>query len=277
MKKSFALFPIFIFLFVLHKQRCYAQFYQLTHASGTQGYGGVSNVTAQGVGTNPGIAINALCSNVVVYINGGSPSGVNNGYKFTFSRAATRIRVHSYMLQFGDSLFFYINGNLFPITSANLSVPAGICNGNVAPVMAVPNGGITSTFSGPGCGYTAYFNAQVDIFPTYPIDTFMTWGTSGACAGNGSQIFFASDTLVYVKKPFSITSVCAGDTIRLPYIVSNRFNNGNVFTAQLSNASGSFAAPVNIGSRTDTTGDTIVCVIPRTTAGGTGYRIRIVS
>ncbi|MCB0697146.1 MAG: T9SS type A sorting domain-containing protein [Chitinophagaceae bacterium] len=73
---------------------------------------------------------------------------------------------------------------------------------------------------------------------------------------------------------------CAGDTIRVPYFVSNPsyfYQSNNVFTLQLSNASGSFANPVNIGTKASNSSDTIIGVIPTNTTTGAGYRIRLVS
>lgn len=72
---------------------------------------------------------------------------------------------------------------------------------------------------------------------------------------------------------------CAGAAINIPYdgdgIV---FNAGNIFTVQLSNASGSFASPVNIGSvaSTSSTGS-IPVALSQYIAPGTQYRIRVVS
>ncbi len=202
------------------------------------------------------------------------------GWKIEFSRGVTRVRLHTYRLANNDSLYIYINGVQYPVTAANLSAPTSVCS-NISPVMATPNGAITSIYSASMCSTALNnntFNAQTDIATPYLIDSVKILGRAGPCGGDdGSLVFFAIDTLAYIPRPLATTSVCAGDTIRLPYYVSNFFNSGNVFTAQLSNAAGSFSAPVNIGSRADVKDDTIVCVIPRTTAGGTGYRIRIVS
>jgi subtilisin-like proprotein convertase family protein len=55
------------------------------------------------------------------------------------------------------------------------------------------------------------------------------------------------------------------------------FNSGNVFTVQLSNGSGSFASPVNIGTLTATAPAAITATIPSGTGSGSGYRIRVVS
>jgi hypothetical protein len=77
---------------------------------------------------------------------------------------------------------------------------------------------------------------------------------------------------------FSGTQACKGASVSVPYTIANNvFTAGNVFTLQLSNASGSFASPVNIGSVTSTTSGTINGIIPINTNNGTGYRLRIVS
>lgn len=85
---------------------------------------------------------------------------------------------------------------------------------------------------------------------------------------------FRPDTFALITQPFVDTLVCAGGPITIPYTVSFAFQPGNVFTAQLSNAAGSFAAPQFIGSVTATTGGSISGTIPAV-APGTGYRIRI--
>ena len=74
------------------------------------------------------------------------------------------------------------------------------------------------------------------------------------------------------------TTFCAGENITVNYTVAQGlWNAGNTFTAQLSDASGSFAGATNIGSVTATTSGTIAATIPSGTTAGTGYRIRVVS
>jgi hypothetical protein len=70
---------------------------------------------------------------------------------------------------------------------------------------------------------------------------------------------------------------CAGAAVSVPFTATGTFNPGNVFTAQLSNASGSFASPTNIGTLTSTSSGTISATIPGATPTGSGYRIRVVS
>ncbi|RXP53811.1 T9SS C-terminal target domain-containing protein [Lutibacter sp. HS1-25] len=75
----------------------------------------------------------------------------------------------------------------------------------------------------------------------------------------------------------SPTSYCAGSSVSVPFTKTGTFNSGNIFTAQLSNASGSFASPVTIGTLNSTGSGTISGVIPVGTATGSGYRIRVIS
>lgn len=66
--------------------------------------------------------------------------------------------------------------------------------------------------------------------------------------------------------------IAAGSTVSVSYATGGSFGGGNVFTAQLSDASGSFSSPVNIGTGVSP----ITATIPAATPGGTNYRIRVV-
>lgn len=74
---------------------------------------------------------------------------------------------------------------------------------------------------------------------------------------------------------------CVGNgataAVSVPYTITGTFNGPNVFTAQLSDAAGSFASPTNIGTLASTTSGTILATIPASVTAGTGYRIRVVS
>ena len=69
---------------------------------------------------------------------------------------------------------------------------------------------------------------------------------------------------------------CQGSAISVPYTVTGTYNTGNVFTAQLSDATGSFASPVNIGTLSSTTSGVITATIPANTPAGNSYRVRAV-
>jgi hypothetical protein len=74
--------------------------------------------------------------------------------------------------------------------------------------------------------------------------------------------------------------LCAGTGYTLSYTAGGpSFGAGNIITAQLSDASGSFATPVSIGavSTAAATAGTLGVVVPAATVVGGGYRIRLVS
>ncbi|MEO5571613.1 MAG: T9SS type A sorting domain-containing protein [Bacteroidia bacterium] len=71
-------------------------------------------------------------------------------------------------------------------------------------------------------------------------------------------------------------SFCAGSMVSVPFSAID-IGGGNTFTAQLSNASCSFASPVNIGTLAGNVSGTVSTIIPTLTPAGSGYRIRVVS
>lgn len=95
-------------------------------------------------------------------------------------------------------------------------------------------------------------------------------------------ILFKDNRLFIVADSIAGT-LCPGAPVTVHYTASGTFNPpaflqmGNRFTVQLSSSSGSFANPVSIGNVVSTASGTISCTIPNNTAGGTGYRIRIIS
>lgn len=73
------------------------------------------------------------------------------------------------------------------------------------------------------------------------------------------------------------TSLCAGASVNVPYTIAGTFTPGNIFSAQLSDALGSFASPITIGTLVSTSAGTISATIPGGTPPGTGYLIRVIS
>lgn len=97
-----------------------------------------------------------------------------------------------------------------------------------------------------------------------------------------SLLLFLSSPLfsqtVTITSPVASTTYCAGTSITVNYTVSSAFGAGNVFTAQLSNAAGSFTSGViSIGTRTATSNNNIACTLPFTLPTSSLYRIQIVS
>ncbi|MEZ5016954.1 MAG: LamG-like jellyroll fold domain-containing protein [Flavipsychrobacter sp.] len=80
---------------------------------------------------------------------------------------------------------------------------------------------------------------------------------------------------VYISQ--KVDTLCVDKAFNLNYTTIGTYPSGNIFTAQLSDATGSFASPTIIGNTTAQTSGTISCFIPSGLTSNTGYRIRIIS
>lgn len=116
---------------------------------------------------------------------------------------------------------------------------------------------------------------------SFYVATNIANGNSGT---SGDQIYTNVFTLTETVAATSITAAtlpatafCVGATVQVSYSATGTFNTGNVFTAQLSNASGSFASAVNIGTFNSTTASNIAANIPIGSAAGSGYKIRVIA
>lgn len=100
--------------------------------------------------------------------------------------------------------------------------------------------------------------------------------TAGVRSGSGLvTIVFLGNSIN--TSSLSASTFCQNQNIIVAYIANGTYSAGNIFTAQLSNASGSFTSPVNIGSVSATASGSINATIPSNTPAGTGYRVRVVS
>ncbi|MFT3908131.1 MAG: T9SS type A sorting domain-containing protein [Ferruginibacter sp.] len=70
------------------------------------------------------------------------------------------------------------------------------------------------------------------------------------------------------------TSICRGNSILIPYNAID-IGSGNTFTAELSDATGSFASPLILGTTTGNGSGNINVTIPVNTPNGNAYRIRV--
>jgi N-acetylneuraminic acid mutarotase len=157
-----------------------------------------------------------------------------------------------------------------------------------------------------GTGYYPYYpldNGTLSYFASYDqaMDKWKTIAPYGGGAtasasaftigskgyvGTGHRGPFSIKKYFYEYDPYKLftgaisgTTFCNGSTISVPFTSADIiFNSGNVFTAQLSNSSGSFASPTNIGTLTSTaTNGTISATIPSSLPTGYNYRVRVVS
>ena len=98
----------------------------------------------------------------------------------------------------------------------------------------------------------------------------------------GGDITPANLTAYYtnsISTGYVAGSVCKGSQLNIPFTAIGVYNPGNMFKAQLSNATGSFAAPVDIGILNTTQHGNLAvsATIPDTMPNGSNYLIRIIS
>lgn len=116
--------------------------------------------------------------------------------------------------------------------------------------------------------------------------TFYT--ASNVANGNGSdsgdEIYTNAFTLTEAVAPATIAAatvsapaICRGGTVTVNFTTTGSFNAGNIFTAQLSDANGSFASPTTIGTITATAAGPITGNASAAATAGTNYRVRVVA
>jgi hypothetical protein len=253
------------------------------------GTGYTLNYTAGGPSFNAGNTISAVLSDAAGTFSAGSP--VIGSVSTTAATAGTlgvtipagtasgssyRIRLVS------SSPVIVSNDNGSALTITNLSTASAGSNspvtaGSTISLTATGISGATYAWTGPN-GYTAtgpnqsISNATAANAGTYSVAI----GLNG-CSTTASTtvVVNAAPVLASIQTSAITGSYCAGTPINVPFTAAN-FTAGNVFTAQLSNASGSFGSPVSIGTLTGTTTGTVAGFLPTNTLAGTGYRIRVV-
>jgi len=81
----------------------------------------------------------------------------------------------------------------------------------------------------------------------------------------------------YISNATSNAVCSSAKTLKVYFKTSVNFNPGNVFTAQLSDAGGSFLNPINIGTLSGIKYDSIPVTLPANLPEGNGYRLRVVA
>lgn len=103
--------------------------------------------------------------------------------------------------------------------------------------------------------------------------------TAGDSAGSveGTQAWYDDLALIYnVQCQPDAQSVAPGESLNIGYSTGGIPLAPVTFSAELSDASGSFTSPVVIGSVVSTDADgTIACVVPLGIDAGSGYRVRV--
>ncbi len=122
-----------------------------------------------------------------------------------------------------------------------------------------------------------YFGGYTGSFTGTGIATTGAYRTSWLMTDkDGFLAMFESDTNLYIPIPFTDTIVCSGDTLTVPYGITQNFRSGNSFIVELSNASGSFGSGVTtMGTIAAQTGGVYNYVVPHSTTQSNLYRVRV--
>jgi len=160
--------------------------------------------------------------------------------------------------------------NVSPVNCANVTILLSLDGGNTFPftlAATTPNDG-SETVTVPASVST---QARVKVKGVGNI--FFDISNVNFTIQAGSAVLSAITT-----DAIASTNICAGQSLNVSFSGNGVANSGNIYTAQLSGSTGSFASPVSIGSLSSSSSSgTIACTIPAGTAQGTGYRIRVVS
>ena len=272
-------------------------------------YGGEGAEQVNGVACNPANSSIAIVGNTTSLTNVASAKAnqpaYGGGTQDAFVAYFTSAGAEAWSTYYGGTSLDYGQGVCFDLFN-NITVAGGTFSSNG---ISTP-GSFQPAIGGDYDAYIGKFNALGQIiWGTYFGGTFYDYANGIACdltndqlviagytvstagiatAGTAQTVFgggtydafvtkFKKDTLVAINQPYTDTLVCAGSTYNVAYTTNFNFQAVNTFTAQLSDVTGSFAAPVTIGVVTANTSGTIACTIPAGTIPGTGYRIRIVS
>ncbi len=135
------------------------------------------------------------------------------------------------------------------------------------PVTNLSNISISVNISGLTKGnHTLYLRSQ-DANNAWSLDNKWSFKVSTAITGGA-----------ITENSVSEKTMCAGSSFTVGYDAKGTYNTGNTFTVQLSDGTGSFAAPASIGSITSTALNGIIpCILPTSLSTATGYKLRIVS
>ncbi len=230
-------------------------------------------------------------------------SGPNGNYLHTASLVALGNNIFN--CSFGaadgfctnaDDVFARMSTDVSTIGSADVTLNFWwLCNGgnqNYGELYySVNGGGSWQQITVPIAQYrnTTTWGEQTVTLPAFGEQATLRFGFrfhNGESLFGGSDPGFAIDDVRITAsniQPVSISAgvsplgYCQGSSMSVSCGITGTFNAGNVFSAELSDNSGSFAAPVIIGTLVSTNGGTIGCTVPPGTPQGTGYRVRVAS
>lgn len=184
-----------------------------------------------------------------------------------------------------------VAGNPLPATHGSITLPADFSDYNAVVYKFDPAGNALSAVASSSDASCNFCSSEFFSLTSAGGNSFVGVGMAydGVHFGNGVSLNPTTPAGIYVKfdeVPVMLPVVtygggpnlCPGNTVTASIGVVSGLLPGNQFQIQLSNATGSFANPVVIGSVTNSTGPvTVTGTIPPGLPGGSGYRIRLVT
>jgi uncharacterized delta-60 repeat protein len=226
-----------------------------------------------GVGANNTVYTTCIQSDGKIIIGGAFTS-----YNGTTMYRVARINADGSL----DSTFDPIGGANNPISTTSIQSDGKIIIGGVftyfngIPINRIArintDGTLDTTFNS-GTGVNDFVNASsIQNDGKIIIGGFFT-----SYNGTGRNRIVRIHNNVINTSNFVPDEYCTEASLPVSYTATGFYSVGNVFTAQLSDSTGSFASPTDIGTLSSTTNGTITSTIPIYQPSGAGYRIRVVS
>ncbi|WP_276134301.1 T9SS type A sorting domain-containing protein [Polluticoccus soli] len=173
-------------------------------------------------------------------------------------------------------VWFYDSGPTTVSTATALSVTPQVSYASYGAITDTQNWvRVTKTFVAD----SAYDNIVIGGFKSWAQlggnDTVKVGASQLSYYYIDSIVIRLTDTLSFI---YNDTTLCVGDSVKVPFsAASSYFSPTNVFSLQLSDATGGFGSPITIATLAGNNPGTLKGVVPTGLTPGTGYRLRIVS
>ncbi|GAB3840534.1 T9SS type A sorting domain-containing protein [Hymenobacter jeollabukensis] len=257
------------------RQVCTGSAFWLTFYVSTPGVPPATTITAQ-LSDASGSFANPTAIGTTAFDSSGA-----GGVRVTVPGAASGNQYRVRLVSSGPALTSNASA---PWTITNLAGVTAASNSPVAvgsPIQLTSAGvpaGAALQWSGPNGFSSTQASPQIASATTADAGTYMLTVSQAGCTSQQTTQVTVTQGTVYLAVGSFAGTYCPGSALSVPFAAQGTFGAGNVFTAQLSDASGSFAAPTAIGTLTQdgTVGSgRISATIPPGTPAGTGYRVRV--
>lgn len=195
------------------------------------------------------------------------------GAWFAWSPLITLEEGEQYYVQFGAALSSANSTN-----RNRAQVRVGTSTSLTAATILLPSTNIITSGAGLYNEYTSnIYTAPASGQYLFAVGDFFN-ADGFACYIDGIRIYKvgAAPVSLTTGAPDQMT-YCAGDAVNIEYTATGSFDEGNVFTLQLSDSNGSFSSPEVIGTLQSQSSGIIAGTIPIGVFEGSGYRLRVVS